>query len=356
MWDYSTEKIFKLSTGYPKGNEAGTVMAMATMGNPEKYYDWFKNFKNNINNPLIPSSEKDSFDMASSLQKVTEDIVKYILDPYIGKYKNICFSGGVSLNCVMIGKMLDWWKDINIYCDPVPYDGGLSLGCARYMWHQILDKPRIKWKNNSTSYLGRIYSKQEILSEINKQANKYIIINVDDKYVVNLLLNQKIIAVFGGGSESGRRALGNRSILVDPRDPKMKDYLNEKVKHRKYFRPFAPSILREEVKNWFEHDIDSPYMSFAIKFKENMKSKVPAVVHYDGTARLQTVCEKDNKWYYNFIKKWYKKSGVPIILNTSFNDREPIVETPEHAVNTFINTDIDALYFYDYGILLKKQI
>jgi len=114
-------------------------------------------------------------------------------------------------------------------------------------------------------------------------------------------------------------------------------------------------ILKEDVKEWFEYDINSPYMSFAISFKKEMKDKVPAVVHFDGSARLQTVTENDNKWYYNFIKKWFKVSGVPIVLNTSFNDREPIVETPEHAINCFIGTDIDYLYFSDVQILVEKN-
>ena len=169
-----------------------------------------------------------------------------------------------------------------------------------------------------------------------------------------MLQNQNIVAVFGGGSESGRRALGNRSILADPRDPDMKDIINEKVKHRQWFRPFAPSILREEVGNWFTKDKNSPYMSFVLDFKDEVKERVPAVVHLNGTARLQTVTENDNKWYYNFIKKWYNSSGVPIVLNTSFNDREPICETPEHAINCFLNTNIDYLYFYDKGLLVNK--
>ena len=134
----------------------------------------------------------------------------------------------------------------------------------------------------------------------------------------------------------------------------MKDLINEKVKHRQWYRPFAPSMLREKVKDWFERDDNSPYMNIVLNFKEEMKSKVPAVVHKDGTARVQTVTEKDNSWYCNFLKKWEEKSGVPIILNTSFNDREPICETPEHAINCFLGTDIDYLYFYDYNILLKK--
>jgi carbamoyltransferase len=175
-----------------------------------------------------------------------------------------------------------------------------------------------------------------------------------DDQVIQLLCNQKIVCVFGGGSESGRRALGNRSILADPRDEKMKDIINDKVKHREWFRPFAPSILREDVKDWFEKDIDSPYMSFVIPFKKEVRNKVPAVVHFDGTGRLQTVTKKDNPWYYNFLKKFKEKTGVPILLNTSFNNQEPIVETPEHALNCFMNTKIDYLYFRDFKILINK--
>jgi carbamoyltransferase len=135
----------------------------------------------------------------------------------------------------------------------------------------------------------------------------------------------------------------------------MKAIINEKVKHRQWFRPFAPSILREEVKNWFTKDRPSPYMSFVLQFKESVKEKVPAVVHVDGSARLQTVTEDDNKWYYNFIKEWHKKTDVPILLNTSFNDREPICETPEHAINCFLKTEIDYLYFYDKNILVERK-
>ena len=173
--------------------------------------------------------------------------------------------------------------------------------------------------------------------------------------MVDLLTeDDNVISVYGGGSESGRRALGNRSILADPRSLKMKDIINDKVKHRQWFRPFAPSILREEVSNWFVHDVDSPYMSIALKFKDGMADKVPAVTHNDGTARLQSVDEEDNKWYHNFIKKFGERTGVPIVLNTSFNDREPIVETPEHALDCFLRTNIDYLYFRDFGLLVKK--
>ena len=236
---------------------------------------------------------------------------------------------------------------------PVPYDGGLAIGCAQYVWHQILDNPRIKWNPNPTPYLGVTYTKDEVMSALDR-----FDINVqevgDDK-VLDLLDQQKIISIFNGGAESGRRALGNRSIIADPRSPKMKDLINDKVKHRQWYRPFAPSILREDVSDWFVRDVNSPYMSFVLQFKHEVKDKVPAVVHLDGTGRLQTVTEETNKWYYIFIKNWKERTGVPIVLNTSFNDREPIVETPEHAVNCFMGTNIDYLYFSDYGILVNKD-
>lgn len=178
--------------------------------------------------------------------------------------------------------------------------------------------------------------------------------DVDDVSVIQLLLDQKIVSVYGGKAEAGRRALGNRSILADPRSGTMKDTINLKIKHREHFRPFAPSILRECVPEWFEHDVESPYMSFAIKIREEKRALVPAVVHEDGTARLQTVTLRGNPWYYKFLKLWQEASGVPILLNTSFNDREPIVETPDHAVACFLKTDIDYLYFFEYGILISS--
>jgi carbamoyltransferase len=162
------------------------------------------------------------------------------------------------------------------------------------------------------------------------------------------------VSVFGKGSESGRRALGNRSILADPRSPDMKNMINEKVKHRQWYRPFAPSILREEVKNWFKDDVSSPYMSFVVKFKDEVLEKIPAVLHFDNTARLQTVTKDDNPWYHNFLQLWNEKTGVPILLNTSFNDREPICETPSHAIDCFLRTNIDFLFFRDYQLLVSK--
>jgi len=368
-WRIYTREIFGLSSGHPHGLAAGTIMAMASVGDPEKYYrDFYNAFAAGGGGPssqtmknvekyksIVKINEQESFDVAAGIQKATELITYQVIKPIIEKYKpkNICFSGGVILNSVMMGKMYDWFGINNMYVCPVPYDGGLAIGSAQYVWHQILDNPRIKWQDDCPSYMGVTYSEVEVLEALKRDDISYS--KVNDEHILDLLDKQNIISIFHGGAESGRRALGNRSIIADPRSPKMKDLINEKVKHRQWFRPFAPSILKEDVKDWFVRDIDSPYMSFVLPFKEEVKDKVPAVVHLDGTGRLQTVTENNNKWYYNFIKKWKQKTGVPIILNTSFNDREPIVETPEHAVNCYMGTNIDYLYFSDYNLLVKKS-
>jgi carbamoyltransferase len=309
---------------------------------------------------LASKDEQTKFDLAAGLQFATEVLLRQLIEKIFELrpgYSNLCLSGGVALNSVAVGKIMSWFPDKikGVYVTPTPHDGGLTIGSAQYVWHQVLDNPRIKWKDSCPAYLGVKYDENCIKKSVSNISEKINVTNVDDDFVVDLLDKQNIIAVFGGGSESGRRALGNRSILADPRSKDMKDMINEKVKHRQWFRPFAPSILREEVKNWFTEDISSPYMSFVLNFKDSVKDKVPAVVHLDGTARLQTVTKNDNGWYYSFIKKWHEKTSVPIVLNTSFNDREPICETPEHALNCFLGTDIDYLYFYECGILISKK-
>jgi len=368
-WSMYTKKIFGLSSGYPKGHQAGTLMAMASPGDPKKYYkDFLEAFKQGggkrgrklLDNcskykEIVDRSEQDAFDVAAGLQYATEVIVHDTVKEYIDLYKptNLCLTGGVVLNSVIAGKMFDWFDIDNIFIDPVPYDAGLAIGAARYAYHHVLENPRIKDKANSSPYLGVTYSSEDVLKAINR--DDCTVTKANDKDILRLLDDQKIISVFHGGAESGRRALGNRSIIADPRSHKMKDLINDKVKHRQWYRPFAPSILREDVKEWFVRDIDSPYMSFVIPFRDEVKDKVPAVVHLDGTGRLQTVTEDSNKWYYNLIKQWKDMTGVPILLNTSFNDREPIVETPMHAVNCFMGTNIDYLYFSDYNILITKK-
>lgn len=363
LWNRCTKYIFGLSGGPPKGDQAGTVMAMASLGEP-KYKDVFINFYHryhrNLRNlkVLADSSEQEKFNIAASLQKYTEEKFYSLVAPYIQKsnFENICFSGGVSLNCVLLGKIREWFPNIKgLFCDPIPYDGGLSLGSARYLWHHVWGNPRIKDNiQNMSPYLGITYSKEEVLKACDLFSDKIKQSNADDTVMLEKIYDQKVISVFGGGAESGRRALGNRSILADPRNKEMRAIINEKVKHRQWFRPLAPAILEEKISEWFVDPLLSPYMSFALKYKNEKRVKVPAVVHYDGTGRLQTVNKNLSPWFHNFLKRWELKSGIPILINTSFNDTEPIVETPEDALSCFLSTNIDYLYFFDYGILVEK--
>lgn len=364
FWSSVTRDVMGLSVGHPKGHQAGTVMAMAAFGDPSEYTEPFMSlnpWKTDFSKyrrivEIADNSDQIKFDIAAGLQKATEVGFKSFLTNMLREHpnRNLCLSGGVSLNSVMVGKIYDWVDIDQIYVDPVPYDGGLAIGAAQWVWHQELDKPRIYIDDNFTPYLGKEYSHEDRHNAINKYDNAFRE-TANIRYVCQKLDEGKIIAVYNGKSESGRRALGNRSILADPRSPGMKNTLNNRVKHRAWFRPFAPSILREDVKDWFTQDKDSPYMNLVLNFKEEVKSKVPAVVHEDGTARLQTVTYNDNPWYYNLLKEWKEVSGVPILLNTSFNDCEPIVETPEHAMDTFMKTDIDYLYFVEDQILVRKR-
>lgn len=365
LWHDILTPVFGLSSGSPKGNQAGTLMAMASVGDASIYADLFRE---NFHTALLrehfaflkeehDKSDQAKYDIAAALQSVTEEVIKDFISNYITPDdKNICLAGGVSLNSVAMGKIYEWFPQVeNVFVPPAPYDAGLAIGAAQFMYHQLLGHPRVKDRANASPYLGRTYTEAEILEAIE---STQVEIQSEDSSIDDLvekLANGKIVSVFAEGSESGRRALGNRSILADPRSPDMKDKINEKVKHRQWFRPFAPSILAEEVKNWFVRDVDSPYMSVVVPFKEDVVNKVPAVVHLDGTGRLQTVTDKTNPWYYSFLKKWHDHSGVPMILNTSFNDREPIVETPRNAIDCFLKTDIDYLYFVDSKLMISKK-
>jgi carbamoyltransferase len=387
VWTRVTRYVFKLQNGWPLGGEEGTVMAMAAFGDSKKYYEDFyrmltvdilpssvkphdqpvgatsdKDPKHPYLEPwavIARNSEQDQFDLAAGLQSATETVLRQIIQFAIDKIpncRNVCISGGVSLNSVAMGKIKSWFKNSieQIYIPPVPYDGGLSIGAAQILWHEILGNPRIDWNKNASPYLGEIWERRHFDETIEKYPVE--IEECDISKLVDLLADANIIAVFNEGSESGRRALGNRSILADPRNPNMRDIINHKVKHRKWFRPFAPSILESAVNDWFNEYQESPYMQFVLNFKDEKKHLVPAVVHQDGTARLQTVRPEDNKWYHEFLTKWNEKSGVPIILNTSFNDREPICENVEHSVKCFLGTNIDYLYFPQYSLILKRKI
>lgn len=386
LWTRVTRYVFGLQNGWPRGHQAGTVMAMAALGDPHRYID---DFRRMLREDLVPAShkplgqpsgarisgkdpihpyldkwyrkgqesEQERFDMAASLQQATEEVVFELVEESLRSdpdADSLCISGGVALNSVMIGKIQRSFRGriSSVYVPPVPYDGGLCLGASQFVYHQKLGNPRIKWSDNFSPYLGEIYTNAVSVVDSTPDVVRE---SCDDLQLVDLLSQGKIVAVFNGGSESGRRALGNRSILADPRDPTMKDKINHKVKHRQWFRPFAPSILRSKVDDWFEEDVDSPYMTHVIFFKEIVRDRVPAVVHFDGSARVQTVSQKDNPWYHNLLSLWESKTGVPILLNSSANDTEPINENPKHMMDLLLRTEIDHVYFVQDKILVTRK-
>ena len=325
--------------------------------------DRFNNlFGQKPRNPKKNRITQFHMDIAASIQKVTEEIMIKLAISIRNEYKikNLCLAGGVALNCVANGKILKQKIFDNIWIQPAAGDAGGSLGAALALWYiEYKNKKVINSKDDMNgSYLGTEFTQEEIEKELISLGANFETVNYNEliNRTSDFLLNEKAVGWFQGRMEFGPRALGCRSILGDPRSDKMQKNLNLKVKYRESFRPFAPSILREDLSDWFNIDVDSPYMTTVLKWRDEVKDKVPAVVHLDGTARLQTVTENDNSWYYNFIKKFSKKTDVPIVLNTSFNDREPIVETPSDAIKTFLKTDIDFLYFRELNLLVKKDV
>ena len=283
------------------------------------------------------------------LEKVMVDYAIHLYS--VTKSKNLCIAGGVGLNSVANKKILDQTPFENIFIQPAAGDSGLAMGAALWASHQINKNP-IKWRM-ANAYLGRNYSEKEIIDAVSISGCKYQKVKDPQITAAKLLADEKIIGWFHGKSEYGPRALGNRSILCSPIPPRMKDKLNTQVKHRESFRPFAPACLEEAANEYFELDCPSPFMLLIARVKKN---NVPAITHVDGTARVQTINADQNPKFYSLIKEFQKLTGVPVILNTSFNDSgEPIVETPEDAVRTFKSTNLDALIIGDYLLWPNKS-
>ena len=264
--------------------------------------------------------------------------------------KNLCIAGGVGLNCVANGKLARESGFENIWVQPAAGDDGNAIGCALYGHLAILKQPRSFVINHA--YYGRPYSDEEVKSAVNQRLVKLVSKTTTSpdicKETAKILADGKVIGWFQGRSEFGPRALGNRSILADPRTPEMKDILNSRVKHRQPFRPFAPIVLKERADEIFLGPGDSPYMLMAKHVHPDWKDKIPAVVHVDGTARVQTVAEDQNPILYRLLKEFEALTGVPVLVNTSFNIKgEPIVETPQDAIECFLGTGIDVLILHD---------
>jgi carbamoyltransferase len=332
-------------------------------------------FVNFFNNPIRKKNQElNQFhkDLACSLQEVLEEVVIKILRHFKKKYnkKYLCMAGGVALNCTMNGKILKEKLFDDIFIQPASGDAGTSLGAALIVWHQKLKNKKI---NNfdimKNCYLGPSFSNDEIYTSLKKLKAKFITYSSEEAIIANtaeLLSKDYTIGWFQNKAEFGPRALGSRSILADPRNANMKKILNKKIKFRESFRPFAPSILEEKAREWFDININSPYMTFVCNIKENYKlidnenqntitTQVPAVTHVDFSARIQTVNEKNNGMYYRLIKKFYEITGCPMIINTSFNiNREPIVNTVEDAYRSFLISGLDVLVCGNF-ILFKKD-
>ncbi len=290
--------------------------------------------------------EQRHFDIAASVQRVTEEYLFEALRWVKNTSQNnsICASGGVFMNSVFNGKLAmgDIFKNISI-----PFavdDSGNSIGAAAWVSNHLGVKP--VRKSLANPYLGREFSEDAIAAQLNKSKCAATKPDNFSDHVASMLASGAVIGFFQGRMEFGQRALGSRSILADPRDPKMKERVNAAVKFRESFRPFAPAILEDRVTEWFEIDraIRVPYMEKVIPFRNEVRARVPAVVHEDGTGRLQTVSEKSNKVFYDLIAAFERQTGVPILLNTSFNlAEEPIVESPSDAIRTFHSSGLDAL-------------
>ena len=333
----------------------------------------------------VRNSKKDlltqfHMDIAASIQSVTEEIVIRITKNIFSKHKikNLCLAGGVALNCVANGKILKEKIFDNIWIQPAAGDAGGSLGAALAFWYHELEKPRVEYKDQMKgSYLGPNFKNDQIEKELKSLNANFIKYHKDE--IISLtakeLANEKTVGWFQGRMEFGPRALGGRSILADPRSEKMQKELNLKIKFRESFRPFAPSILRDELNDWFELDCDSPYMLlvsevnkekqikmtkededlFGIEKLNVKKSSIPAITHVDYSARIQTVHKETNPRYYELIAEFKKNTGCPVLVNTSFNVRgEPIVCSVEDAFNCFMGTNLDILVIEDF-ILFKDD-
>lgn len=270
--------------------------------------------------------------------------------------KNLCIAGGVALNCVANGRVARESGFENVWIQPAAGDDGIAIGCAYYGWIEILKQRRNFVMDHA--YVGRRYSDDEITQAISKPLVRIQTTQIksDDiaRDTAKLLADQKVIGWFQDRSEFGPRALGNRSLIADPRKPEMKDILNSRVKHRQPFRPFAPIVLHERAKEVFEGEEDSPFMLIAKNVRPEWRDKIPAIVHVDGTARVQTVREATNPALYRLLKEFDALTGVPVLINTSFNVKgEPIIETPRDAVICFLTTGIDHLVMHD--MLVSKN-
>ena len=294
-------------------------------------------------------------DTAATMQAALEEILFIMLNELHRqtRQKALCLAGGVAFNCVANGKIFERTPFERVYVQPAAGDAGLSVGAAFHVQHQLLARPRSFVMDHA--YWGPEFSPEEVRLVVDKARDSdsgMQIAQLEEGALLQAtaqhIAQGKVVGWFQGRAEWGPRALGNRSILADPRRPQMKGILNERIKHRETFRPFAPSILEEATGEYFERTHPSPFMTFAYAVRPEKRAVIPAPTHVDGTARLQTVSKQANPRYWRLLKEFAALTGVPVLINTSFNDNEPIVCRPEEALDCFLRTKMDVLVLGDY--------
>ncbi|MBL0145737.1 MAG: transferase [Chitinophagaceae bacterium] len=363
--NHSIGGLYSMASNYCFGDfdDAGKLMGLAPYGIKDFYTEklfilkdeniWVdedvmhKHFTKPVDFLNHPFKENFQYfaNIAKWVQDETERAILYIFKSRLAlqPHKNICYAGGVALNAVANTKIIQEIGIENLYIEPAAGDNGLAIGCAFYGWMSVLQKEKVK--HTESTFLGKVYSDNEILKAINKRDSKVIYTqenNVSEK-VVEYLLQGKTIAWFQQGAEFGPRALGRRSILADPRNAEIQLHINSTIKFREDFRPFAPSVLLDDKDEYFELGLESPYMILIDKIKDEWKGKMPGIVHVDGTCRVQTVKDKTEP-FYKLLQEWKKKTGISVLLNTSFNKKGmPIVETPAEALDFFYSCNLDVL-------------
>ncbi len=354
---------FKLGLDYFSHHRTGPEMSWAEA---DKTPTLGKLFSEGMEKRLGPARAADQAleqrhrNLAASLQARLEEVYLGMLKKLAERtgLKAVCLAGGVAFNCVANGKIFDATPFKEVYVHPAAGDGGLSVGAAFFIWHQILGRPRSFVMDHA--YWGPQYSREEIRRAVDSNALAQKGCTIAEfrgeelmKRAAEIIADGKTLGWFQGRAEWGPRALGNRSIVADPRRPEMKNILNRRIKHREIFRPFAPSILAEAASEYFEKSHPSPFMTLAYPVRPEKRDKIPAPTHVDGTGRLQTVTREANPLYHALISAFRDLTGVPVVLNTSFNDNEPIVCRPEEALDCFQRTQMDALVLGDF--LITRQ-
>lgn len=308
--------------------------------------------------PEAPLEQRHK-DIAASLQARLEEVLLHKLGAVYKRtgHKTLCLAGGVAFNCAANGKIFDHVPFEKIFVQPAAGDAGLAVGAAFYLWHELLRNPR-GFQMRHASW-GPGYDAPEIRSALEERGifqRGFGISELPEEEFIRAtarhIAEGDIVGWFSGRAEWGPRALGNRSILADPRNPEMKERLNRRIKHRESFRPFAPSILSESSGDFFEQSHPSPFMTFAFPLRPDKRDALPAATHVDGTCRLQTVDREANPRYWRLISEFGKLTGTPAVVNTSFNDNEPIVCAPQEAFDCFLRTDMDVLAIGNY--LIRK--